>query len=220
MQRGHVDRGRAVCQGALRRSVRCGYHGPVDRSSRLNDRASDCLRGRGFWHGGHGVSGGRGLCDPCGGTLTQLLPRCLSGPCAGIDVAHDVEPFLGLLDAREITHVEPEALAALFATATDKESEAFELGNLHLLERHRRRRRAQVEHEQSRLPSARCRGTGHRRSCIPGPGACDRTGCQCWRCHNSFPGIGSEPRELRRMVRLAGSASVRACSAIVAAPPS
>jgi len=110
------------------------------------------------------------------GTFSQLLPRCLASPCARIDVADDVEPFFGLFERREKAHVQPEAFAPVFEAPTHKEIEPLQLGNLCLGERHRRRRRAQVEHVRTGLRSAsRCCSTGRRRPCIPGSGACDST---------------------------------------------
>ena len=81
-----------------------------------------------------GLSGGRGR-----GPLAELAPRGLAGPCAGVDLAHHAQPFLGLGESREIAHVKPEALAAFLEAAADEECEALELGQIGLRERHRRR---------------------------------------------------------------------------------
>jgi hypothetical protein len=79
-----------------------------------------------------------GLLSGSGGrALTQLLAGRVTGPCAGIDVANDGKPFLGLFERREVTHVKAEALAAFLAAPADEEREALELRQLGLLERHR-----------------------------------------------------------------------------------
>ena len=69
-------------------------------------------------------------------------------PGAGIDVAHDIEQLLGLLLGVEVAHVQAKALAAFFAPARDKKSEALEPGVIGRRKRHRRRGRAQIDDEQ------------------------------------------------------------------------
>ena len=124
------------------------------------------------------------------GALAQLLARRLACPGTRIDVADDVQPLLSFFERCEVTHVETETLTALFAPSADEEREPLQLGNLRLLQRHRRGRRAQIEYERSGLRSARgCPSTGRRRPCITGSGACDGTRSQFWRwCHKFFPG--------------------------------
>jgi hypothetical protein len=87
---------------------------------------------------------------------SQLLARRLASPCAGIDIAHHAQPFLGFRLAREESHMETEALASLFETAADEERKAFELGQIGLRERHRGRRGTQIEHERPCLSGRRC----------------------------------------------------------------
>jgi hypothetical protein len=89
-------------------------------------------------------------------TRPQLLARCLAGPCAGIDIPHRAQPFLGLGLAREESHVKTEALASFLETAADEEREALELGQIGLRQRHRSRRGAQIEHERPCLSGRRC----------------------------------------------------------------
>ena len=154
------------------------------------------------------------------GALAQLLTWSLASPRARIDVTNGIEPFLGLFERSEVPHVKTEALAAILAPPAHKETESLQLRNLSLLERHRRRRGAEVEHVRSGLCSP-----GRRRPCFPGSGACDSTRCQCWRwCHKPSPDrliVHEKPRCLKGgFVRSAGSASGRARCAIVAAPPS
>ena len=72
--------------------------------------------------------------------LTQFLSGRIPSPSAGIDVTHDIQPFLGFGERSEIAHVKTEALAAFLATPTDEKSEPLELGKLCLLECHGRRR--------------------------------------------------------------------------------
>ncbi|HLJ21684.1 MAG TPA: hypothetical protein VKU84_15870, partial [Stellaceae bacterium] len=58
----------------------------------------------------------------CGsGTFTNLPPGRLAGPRARIDLAHQAQPFLGFGERGEITHVQPEALAALLEAPADEE---------------------------------------------------------------------------------------------------
>jgi hypothetical protein len=79
----------------------------------------------------------------CGGrTRAQFLSRRLASPGTRIDLTHHVQPFFGFAQRREVTHVEPETLAALFEPTTHEKREPLELRQIRLCERHRRRRRA------------------------------------------------------------------------------
>jgi hypothetical protein len=88
---------------------------------------------------------------------TQLLARRLASPRARIDFPHHVQPFLGLRLGLEESHVEAETLAPLLETAAHEKGEALELGKIGLRERHRRGRRAQIEHERPCLCGRRRR---------------------------------------------------------------
>ena len=55
----------------------------------------------------------------------QLFARCFTRPGAWINLAHHVQPLFGFGECREITHVEPESLAAFLEAATDKECKAL-----------------------------------------------------------------------------------------------
>jgi hypothetical protein len=83
------------------------------------------------------------LCLRCvggGGTLTELAPRGLTRPCAGIDLANQIEPLLGFGERGEVTHVQAKALAAFFEAAADEEGKAPQLGQIGLRQRHGRGR--------------------------------------------------------------------------------
>jgi hypothetical protein len=145
------------------------------------------------------------------GALAQLASRSLPGPGARIDLAYHAQPFLGLGEGGEVTHVQPEALAALLEAAAHEEIEALELGQLRLRERHGRRGGTQVEHEWPRTAGwcarIHCVGTARARSEI---GRC---------CHNFPEPNTSYATVLLRGVVNGGIASL-ASGAIVAAPPS
>ncbi|HEV2229902.1 MAG TPA: hypothetical protein VGR86_13200 [Steroidobacteraceae bacterium] len=74
------------------------------------------------------------------GALAELAAGCFAGPCAGIDLAHDVQPLLGFGERREVTHVKTKALAALLEAAAHEKVEALELGQLRLRQSHGRAR--------------------------------------------------------------------------------
>ncbi len=212
LERRHVDRRLGARQGGLGRGVRTGSHSATGCGIGLNRRAYRGTRRSRLRSALRGCLGG------C--ALAQLLARSFACPCARIDVANDVQPFLGFFERREVAHVQAEALTAVLTTAADEEVESLQLRDLSLLERHGRRRGAQVEDVRSRLRSAsRCRSTGRRRPCFPGSGACDSTRCQCWRwCHKPSPDRATCPARLSRKppglqgrIRSTwGSASVRA----------
>jgi hypothetical protein len=77
-------------------------------------------------------------CSGCS-ALTQLAPGSFAGPCARVDVAHQAQPLFGLGERREVTHVEAKTLAAFLEAPADEKSEAPELGQVGLRERHGRR---------------------------------------------------------------------------------
>jgi hypothetical protein len=145
-----------------------------------------------------------------GGAGTQLLARGLTGPCTGINVPHDTQPFLGLRLAGEKSHVQTEALATLLEPTTDEEGEALELRQVRLRERHRRRRRAQIEDERSCL----CSRSGRRvRVRLRGRQICRR-------CHR-FPGTVRQPLAIgygpgaRRGMRAVARARERGSPAVL-----
>jgi hypothetical protein len=82
-----------------------------------------------------------GLCLGSGGrTSAQLFARRLTRPGARINFAHDIQPLFGFSECREVTHVEPEPLAAFLEAAADEEGKTFQLGQICLCQRHRRGR--------------------------------------------------------------------------------
>ncbi len=114
--------------------------------------------------------------------FAQLLARRLSGPCAGIDVAHGPEPFLSFRQRREVTHVKAKPLAAFLESTADEEAEAFEFRLLRSRKRHGRRGRTQIENEGACARRLR-------RDLFPGTHARRGARCQIWRwCHKLFPG--------------------------------
>jgi hypothetical protein len=157
-----------------------------------------------------------GLCRcGCYGSLAQLLPGSLAGPCAGVDIAHCAQPFFGFGERREVAHVESESLAAFLEAAADEKAESFELGLLRFRERHGRRGGAQVEYERTRLRLGR---SGLFNDIV----ACCAARCRLRRwCHRIFPGPIHKPATVGRKKFLTGK-GVRASapSATVAAPPS
>jgi plasmid stabilization system protein ParE len=122
-------------------------------------------------------------CCSLGRSGTQLLARRFAGPCTGIDIPHDSQPFLGLFLAGEESHVQAEALASLLETAADEKGKALELGQIRLRERHRRRRRAQIENERPRLCGRSRRMVRIRHG-----------GCQICRWCHKFPGHSIDQR--------------------------
>jgi hypothetical protein len=95
-------------------------------------------------------------CGSSGSPRAQLFARRLTGPGTRINLTYDIQPLFRLGECREITHVQAEALATLFKTATDEESEALEFGQIILGKRHRRRRRTQIQNDRPRLDSGSC----------------------------------------------------------------
>ena len=82
-----------------------------------------------------------GLCRGSGSrTSAQLFAWCLTRPGARINLAHDIQPLFGFGECREITHVEPEPLAAFLEAAADEEGKALQLSQIGLCKRHRRGR--------------------------------------------------------------------------------
>ena len=82
-----------------------------------------------------------GLCLSSGGcTSAQLFARRLTRPGARINLAHDIQPLFGFGECREVTHVEPEPLAAFLEAAADEEGKALQLSQIGLCKRHRRGR--------------------------------------------------------------------------------
>jgi hypothetical protein len=74
------------------------------------------------------------------GTRAQFLARRLAGPRSRIQIANDAQPFFRFTERGEVTHVQAEALAIVFAAAADEKAEAFELGRIGMRQRHRRGR--------------------------------------------------------------------------------
>ncbi len=222
LKRRYVDGRLPVRQGSLRGGIGTGSHSAAGHGIGLNRRAGRHRWRSRLWSALRSSLSGR--------ALAQLLAGSLACPCARIDVANDVQPFLGLFECREVAHVQAEALTAVLTTAAHEEVESLQLGDLGLLERHGRGRGAQVEDVRSRLHSAsRCRSTGRRRPCFPGSGACDCTRCQCWRwCHKPSPDRATCPARLSRKPpgvqgRIRSTGGVRAFAPgarSVAAPPS
>jgi hypothetical protein len=85
-----------------------------------------------------------------GRALAQLAAGRFARPGAGVDLAHDAEPLLGLGQRRKIAHVQPEAFAAFLETAAHEEIEALQVRELGLSQRHRRGGRAQIEDVRTR----------------------------------------------------------------------
>jgi hypothetical protein len=75
-----------------------------------------------------------------GRASAQLFAWCFTRPGARINLSHDIQPLFGFGEGREITHVEPEPLAALLETSADKEGKALQLSQIGLCKRHRRGR--------------------------------------------------------------------------------
>jgi hypothetical protein len=95
----------------------------------------------------------------------QLLTGRFACPCTGINFANDVQPLLSLGERAEVPHVESEPLTAFLEPAAHEKGKALQLGQIHLSKRHRRRRRAEIENEWTRL---RCGGSrGLQRLCAP-----------------------------------------------------
>jgi hypothetical protein len=82
-----------------------------------------------------------GLCRGSSGRAgAQLFARRFTGPGARINFAHDIQPLFRFGECREVTHVEPEPLAAFLETAAHKEGKTLQLGEVGLRQRHRRGR--------------------------------------------------------------------------------
>ena len=82
-----------------------------------------------------------GLLGRCSsGTRTEFLTRRLAGPGTRIDIANDTQPLFGFGQCREVTHVQTEALAALFEAAAHEEGKALQLFLVGLSQCHRRGR--------------------------------------------------------------------------------
>ena len=97
--------------------------------------------------------GGSGRSRPS----AELFTRRFAGPCARINIANDTQPLFGFRERREVTHVQTETLAALFKAAAHEEGKTLQLFLVRLGKRHRRRRRAQIQNERSRISSRCCR---------------------------------------------------------------
>ncbi|MDB6091049.1 MAG: hypothetical protein JWN85_3833 [Gammaproteobacteria bacterium] len=153
---------RVGCSGTCWRRVanrgpcRCGSHERRRRDPRL--RSESVL----------GLSRRRS-----GRPRAQLFARGLARPGAWIDFPHDVQPFFSFGERREISHVEAKALTTFFEPATHEKSEPLELGQIRLCERHRCRRRTQIENERARIRGGRRR--------VPYFRALHGAGCQIWR---------------------------------------
>jgi hypothetical protein len=82
-----------------------------------------------------------GLCRGGGGRASaQFLAGRFARPGTRVNLAHDIQPLFGFGEGGEITHVEPEPLAAFLETATHKEGETLQFGEVRLRQRHRRGR--------------------------------------------------------------------------------
>jgi hypothetical protein len=75
-----------------------------------------------------------------GGTGTQFFAGCFTRPCARVDLTHYGQPFFGFGERREVTHVKSEPLTPFLKASAHKESKAFQLRQLRMGKRHRRRR--------------------------------------------------------------------------------
>ena len=91
------------------------------------------------------------------GPSAQLFSRRLARPRTRINIANDTQPLFGFRECREVTHVQTKTLAALLKAPAHEESKTLQLFLVRLGERHRRRRRAQVQNERSCVSSRRCR---------------------------------------------------------------
>ena len=80
-----------------------------------------------------------------GSVGAQFLAGRFAGPGARINLAHDGEHFLGGLHGLEVAHVQAEALAAVLETTAHEEGVLSEGRILRLRQRHRRRRRGQID---------------------------------------------------------------------------
>jgi hypothetical protein len=107
-----------------------------------------------------------------GSSCAQLFAGRLTSPGSGIDLANDVQPLFGFGECGEVAHVKPETLAAFLEAPADKEGKALQLRQIHLGQRHRRGRRAEIQYKRARLGFRRrrrlpCfRATGRARSHI------------------------------------------------------
>ena len=140
----HVDVHRLPRQQRLWLRIRRGLQG----SDGL--RGHGCRGGSGRSSGNSGNSGNSGQDHArrrarAGRNGTQTAPGCLADPGCGIQLAHRGEHPLRLFARREITHVQPEALASVFEPATHEERERLELGRLGAREGHRRRRSTKID---------------------------------------------------------------------------
>jgi hypothetical protein len=112
-----------------------------------------------------------------GCALAQLAPRCLTGPGARIDLAHQRQPFLRLGLRGEVAHVQAKALAAFLEAAADEELETLQLGELDLRQRHGRGGGTQIQYERT---------AGWRRR-VPGCHARASVGSDVGYCCHNFP---------------------------------
>jgi hypothetical protein len=140
---------------ARRRDVHIGLDGNTHHARRNRGRRRGQLLGE---------RGGRG-------TSAQLLARCFSGPGARINVTHDSEPLFGFRERAEVTHVQAEALAIVFATPADEKAEALHLRRIRMRQRHRRRRGAQVDDKRTDTRGI-VRDPGFRMWCVTGRHTC------------------------------------------------
>jgi len=151
------------------------------------------------------------------GALTQLLAWRLTSPGTRVDVAHGAQPLFGFGQRGEIPHVQPKPFATFLEATAHEKAEALQLRLFRARKRQGRRRRTQVENERARVRGLRMSGF---------PGILARGGARCvigLRCHKTLPRTETfirPPDHMGRVRDEEGIASVRAGSAIVAAPPS
>lgn len=96
-------------------------------------------------------------CSGRSSASAELFTRRFAGPRTRINIADDTQPLFGFRERREVTHVETKTLAALLKAPAHEEGKTLQLFFVRLGERHRRRRRAQIQNERSRVSSRRCR---------------------------------------------------------------
>src|SRR5262249_49283385 len=80
-----------------------------------------------------------------GSVGTEILAGRFTGPGAGIYLAHHGQHFFGGRHGLEVAHVQAETFAAILAAAAHEKGVLRERGVFRLRQRHRRRRRGQID---------------------------------------------------------------------------